>query len=98
MAFREVQDALTATRFLAEQSAAQDRALTAARRSNDLAQKRYDSGFVNLLEVIDAQRTVLVTERASAQLAAQRLNTSVALIKSVGGAWTGHAQTVAMNP
>jgi multidrug efflux system outer membrane protein len=98
VAFREVQDALTATRFLAEQSAAQDRALTAARRSNDLAQKRYDSGFVNLLEVIDAQRTVLVTERASAQLAAQRLNTSVALIKSVGGAWTGHAQTVAMNP
>jgi multidrug efflux system outer membrane protein len=98
VAFREVQDALTATRFLAEQSAAQDRALTAARRSNELAQKRYDSGFVSLLEVIDAQRTVLITERASAQLAAQRFNTSVALIKSVGGAWTGHTQTVAMNP
>ncbi len=98
VAFREVQDALTATRFLAEQSGAQDRALAAARRSNELAQKRYDSGFVNLLEVIDAQRTVLITERASAQLAAQRLNTSVALIKSVGGAWTSQPRTIAMNP
>jgi multidrug efflux system outer membrane protein len=96
VAFREVQDALTATRLLAEESAAQDRALAAARRSGELAQKRYDSGFVNLLEVIDAQRTVLITERASAQLAAQRLNTSVALIKSVGGAWTPSPSTVAM--
>ncbi|HEY4246062.1 MAG TPA: efflux transporter outer membrane subunit [Lacunisphaera sp.] len=97
-AFREVQDALTATRLLAEQSAAQDRALAAARRSDELAQKRYDSGYVNLLEVIDAQRTVLTTERASVQLAAQRLNTSVALIKAVGGAWTLQPRTVAMNP
>lgn len=88
IAFREVQDALTATQLLAEQSAAQERALASARRSGELAQKRYDSGFVNLLEVIDAQRTVLATERASAQLAAQRLNTSVSLIKSIGGTWT----------
>lgn len=97
VAFREVQDALTATRLLVEQSAAQDRALAAAHRADALAQKRYDSGFVNLLEVIDAQRTVLIAERASAQLAAQRLNTSVALIKSVGGAWTSQPRTVAMN-
>ncbi len=97
VAFREVQDALAATRLLSEQSAAQVRALSAARRSDELAQKRYDSGFVNLLEVIDAQRTVLNTERASAQLAAQRLITSVALIKSVGGAWTNEPQAVAMN-
>ncbi len=88
IAFREVQDALTATQLLAEQSTAQDRALASARHAGDLAQKRYDSGFVNLLEVIDAQRTVLSTERASAQLAAQRFNASVALIKSIGGTWT----------
>ena len=51
---------------------------------------------MNLLEVIDAQRTVLATERASAQLAAQRLNNSVSLIKSIGGTWTNHSQPVAM--
>lgn len=88
VAFREVQDALTATRLLGEQSAAQDRALAAARRAVELAQKRYDAGIVNYFEVIDAQRTVLATERASAQLAAQRLNTSVALIKALGGGWS----------
>ena len=85
--------------MLTDQSAAQEPgALASARHAGELAQKRYDSGLVNLLEVIDAQRTVLTTERASAQLAAQRLNTSVFLIKSVGGSWTGQPQTVAMLP
>lgn len=88
VAFREVQDALTATQLLAEQSAAQDRALTSARRAVTLAQTRYDAGFVAYLEVIDAQRTALATERASVQLAALRLNTGVALIKALGGGWS----------
>jgi multidrug efflux system outer membrane protein len=91
VALREVQDALTATRLLAEQSAAQDRAVASARRATSLAQRRYDSGFVAYLEVIDAQRTGLAVERASAQLAAQRLNTSVALIKALGGGWKNPA-------
>lgn len=87
VAFRDVQDALTATQLLAEQSAAQDRALAAARRATELAHVRYDAGYVSQLEVIDAERTSLAIERASTQLAAQRLNTSVALIKSLGGGW-----------
>jgi len=87
VAFREVQDALTATRLLTEQSGAQERALRSARRSAVLAQTRYDAGYVSYLDVIDAQRTALATERASAQLAAERLNTSVALIKALGGGW-----------
>jgi outer membrane protein, multidrug efflux system len=85
--FREVQDALTATQLLAEQAAAQERALTAARRATALAQTRYDAGFVSFLEVIDAQRTALATERTSVHLEALRLNTRVALIKALGGGW-----------
>ena len=96
VAFEEVQDALTATRLLSEQWTAQERALASARRAGGLAQKRYDSGYVGLLEVIDAQRTVLATERASVQLTAQRLNTSVALVKSIGGDWSDHQPKVAM--
>ena len=96
VAFREVQDALTGTRLLAEQSAAQDRAVEAARRAGSLAQKRYDAGFVNYFEVIDAQRTVLSAERTAAQLTAQRLNNSVALIKALGGGWTAVPTTVAV--
>ncbi len=97
VAFREVQDALTGTRLLAEQSAAQDRALEAARRGGTLAQKRYDAGFVNYFEVIDAQRTVLATERASARLTAQRLNNSVALVKALGGGWSAAQPAVVVS-
>lgn len=95
VAFREVQDALAATSYLTEQSAAQTRAVLAARRAATIAQKRYDSGFVSYLEVIDTQRTALATERADVQLAAQRLITGVALIKSLGGGWTVPAQVAA---
>ncbi len=88
VAFREVQDALTATQLLADQAAAQDRAVAAARRAGDLAQTRYDAGYVNYFEVLDAQRTVLAAERATAQLTAQRLVNSVGLIKALGGGWS----------
>ena len=87
VAFREVQDSLTATQLLADQAAAQDRAVAAARRAGALAQTRYDAGFVNYFEVIDAQRTVLAAERAATQLGAQRLVNSVGLIKALGGGW-----------
>lgn len=87
VAFREVQDALTAARLLAEQAAAQERALVASRRAVTLVQTRYDAGLVSFLEVIDAQRTALATERGSAQLTALRLNAAVALIKALGGGW-----------
>jgi multidrug efflux system outer membrane protein len=88
VAFREVQDALTATLWLADQSAAQKRAVASAQRAATLALTRYDAGFVSYLEVIDAQRTALATERADTRLGAQRLNTSVALIKALGGGWS----------
>jgi multidrug efflux system outer membrane protein len=91
VACREVQDALTATQLLASQAEAQDRAVASARRAGNLAQTRYDAGYVNYFEVIDAQRTLLTSERAATQLGAQRLLTSVALIKSLGGGWTNPA-------
>jgi multidrug efflux system outer membrane protein len=65
--------------------------VAAARRAGDLARTRYEAGFVNYFEVIDAQRTLLATERASTQLGAQRLLASVALIKALGGGWTNPA-------
>jgi len=88
VAFRETQDALTATQLLSEQAAAQGRAVAAARRAGDLAQTRYDAGYVNYFEVLDAQRTLLAAERAETQLGAQRLVNSVGLIKALGGGWS----------
>ncbi len=88
VAFREVQDALTATALLADQAKAEDRAVSSARRAEQLAQTRYEAGYVNYFEVLDAERTLLATERAATQVGARRLVNSVGLIKALGGGWS----------
>jgi len=86
-AFQEVQDALAAQQLLGAQAEAQDRAIAASRRAADLAQKRYDAGYVSFLDVVDAERTELADERGGVQLATARLTVTVALVKALGGTW-----------
>ncbi len=88
VALAEVQDALSASHLLADQAAAQARAVASARRGAELSQKRYDAGFVSYFEVVDAQRTALEVERAETRLAGQVRLTRVALIKALGGGWS----------
>lgn len=88
VAFREVQDSLTATRLLADQAGAEARAVAAAQRAERLAQTQFDAGYVSSFEVIDAQRTLLATERAATQVEARRLVNSIGLIKALGGGWS----------
>ena len=83
-----MENSLAAIRHLRDQAAAQDRAVSNARRAADLAAERYLAGIVSYLEVVDANRAALQTERVRAQLAGQRLNASVQLIKALGGGWT----------
>ena len=87
VAFADVENSLSGIRHLADQAAAQRRAVTQARRAADLATQRYRSGIVAYIEVIDANRDALQAERASAQLTGQRLITTVQLIKALGGGW-----------
>ncbi|MDB6093098.1 MAG: efflux system, outer rane lipoprotein NodT family [Verrucomicrobia bacterium] len=89
VAFREVQDALTASRLLGDQAAAQARAVVSARRGAELSAKRYSAGYVSYFEVVDAERTALEVERAEVRLAGQRWLTHIALIKALGGGWSG---------
>lgn len=88
VAFGDVENSLASIRYLADQSAAQQRAVTQARRAADLATERYRSGIVSYIEVIDASRDALQAERGAAQLAGQRLIATVQLIKALGGEWT----------
>lgn len=88
VAFKEVQDALTAARLLDEQARAQARALEGARRVAELSRKRYDAGFVGYLDVVESERTLLGFERATLQTAGQQLVNSVQLIKALGGGWS----------
>jgi multidrug efflux pump len=87
VAFGEVEDSLSAIRQLADQSAAQQRAVTHSRRAVDLATDRYRSGIVSYIEVVDASRDALQSERGNARLSGQRLIADVQLIKALGGGW-----------
>jgi NodT family efflux transporter outer membrane factor (OMF) lipoprotein len=85
VAFGDVENSLGDIQHLAEQASAQDRAVTSARRSADLAAERYRSGIVSYIEVVDANRDALTAERAATQLTGERLTATVQLIKALGG-------------
>ena len=87
VAFGDVENSLSAIRFFATQAEAQQRAVFNSRRAADLATDRYTSGIVSYLEVVDASRDALQSERAAAELTGQRLIASVQLIKALGGGW-----------
>ena len=87
IAFREVEDQLAAQSLLAAQLGAEAAALTAARRTLEIANNRYKAGLVTYLEVATAQSAALVRERTVIQLRTEQLAASVALVKALGGGW-----------
>lgn len=84
-AFRDVADALSARRWLADQvvilQATQDAQAERAR----LAKLRYDHGAAAFLEVLDAQRDLLVIEQQTVQTRRALLSARVALYTALGG-------------
>jgi multidrug efflux system outer membrane protein len=92
-ALREVEDNLSGLRILSEQAREQAQSVVAAQRSAQLSNRRYRNGFVNHLEVIDAERTVLSTQRAATQIERERVRATVELIRALGGGW-GEPQRV----
>ena len=71
----------------ADQSSAVKRTLESSRRASDLAQKRFDAGYVGYIDVIDSQRTELSAEREAARVAGLRYVNAVQLVKALGGGW-----------
>ena len=86
-AFQEVENALNDLRALANQAEAQERAVAASRRALELSQQQYAHGSIAFLDVLDAERTLLASERVSTQLLGQRMQATVQFIKALGGAW-----------
>jgi outer membrane protein, multidrug efflux system len=87
VAFKEVETALAALRILDLQHENQARAVTSAERAEQLATARYKTGLVNVLELVDAQRTRLQVERGRLQIRQQQMLASVTLIRALGGGW-----------
>ncbi len=86
-AFRQVEDNLASLRVLEEESERQERAITSARRSEELSMERYKGGLVTYLEVVTAQNIRLQNERAGIGLQRRRMEASVYLVKALGGGW-----------
>lgn len=89
VAFQDVENALVDLRTLAGQAEAQERAVAASRRTLDLSNAQYTKGASNFLDVIDAERVELQSERQATLLNGQRMQASVQLIKALGGGWSG---------
>jgi multidrug efflux system outer membrane protein len=90
-AVREVEDGLSGLRILALQAREQADSIDAARRTVALSNARYRAGYVNYLEVIDAERQVLATQRGLTQIERERALATVALVRALGGGWDGAA-------
>ena len=86
-AVRDVETSLAQTRYLREQASAIRDALNASTKATDLIRESYERGSVSYFELLDAERTRLVTERQTAQINAQRQLATVRLIKALGGGW-----------
>jgi NodT family efflux transporter outer membrane factor (OMF) lipoprotein len=87
VAFQEVEDNLSASRWYAEETKVQEDATNAARESVLLTGNQYRAGTVSLLNLIVVQAAQLNAERDMMTLLGRRLTAQVALIRAIGGSW-----------
>ena len=86
-AFADAEDALIIVRYAREREAALQTAATEARRAFALAEAQYRGGAIDLLALLDAQRTLFSADDALASARRDRLLGLVALYRALGGGW-----------
>jgi NodT family efflux transporter outer membrane factor (OMF) lipoprotein len=86
-AFEEVEDDLASLRYLAEEAAQQQEAVTAANQSLALEIERYKAGTDSYLNVITTQTIALNDQQQAITLLQRRMVAAVDLVKAVGGGW-----------
>ncbi|UCE63917.1 MAG: efflux transporter outer membrane subunit [Nitrospirota bacterium] len=86
-AFREVDDALIGQTKTKEIRIHQENRITATKESLRLAQLRYDKGFSEYLDVLDAQRQLFRAEIELVTTQQDQLVALVQLYKALGGGW-----------
>jgi outer membrane protein TolC len=94
-AYREVEVALAADRFLSEQEAALDTATRQAIKAQDLAEERYRSGLADIITVLDAQRTAIESESQWLAVRRARLDNRVDLHLALGGSFAMDSASMA---
>jgi NodT family efflux transporter outer membrane factor (OMF) lipoprotein len=86
-AFQQVEDNLAALRILDIEAQQQHESTDSAEQSLDLSQTRYEGGADTYLQVITWQTAALNNERNDIDIMRRRMESSVVLIKALGGGW-----------
>jgi multidrug efflux system outer membrane protein len=87
-AVQEVQDEISALRWLATEWAQTAMAAKAARQAADLSLTLYRDGAASYLDVVTAQSTALEAERLTIALHTRQLESEIGLMLALGGGWT----------
>jgi NodT family efflux transporter outer membrane factor (OMF) lipoprotein len=86
-AFQQVEDSLAALRILEHEAQQQREAVAEAERGVQIFTNRYQSGVDPYLQVVSAQTIALLNERNEVDILRRRMDSSVLLIKGLGGGW-----------
>ena len=87
VAYGDVEDQLSAIRYLGDQEKDEAAVIKSARRSAEIANNRYKAGLVSYIDVVFAQQTLLQNQQAITQLQGQQAGSTVGLIRALGGGW-----------
>ncbi|MFC5051337.1 efflux transporter outer membrane subunit [Rubritalea spongiae] len=85
-AFSEVENALGSENYLSQQYSATSKALEAAKRAEDRGLRSYDSGLINILDLLEVQRRTFATEESLINIRALRYQNRVSLALALGKA------------
>lgn len=87
-ALQEVEDAISTLGVLNREIKVQQQALAASRESLQITRNQFEAGLIDYLSVVQVETAAYSAERTALQLENQRLNTTVDLIKALGGGWS----------
>jgi multidrug efflux system outer membrane protein len=87
-AFNDVRNALVLYTTSNERAEAHRRLVAALERTQELAELRYDEGFISFMEFLDAQRALLAARLSLEEATRDQLRATAILFKALGGGWS----------
>lgn len=93
--FQEVEDALNNVEQQKKQFEALHRSYAAAYETAVLSRSRYEKGIVNFLDTLVSEEVALEAQRAYQNVLGLRYQSTIQLIKALGGSWSVSSETPA---
>lgn len=87
-AFQDVESALAAVELNDKQEQAQIAAVATAQRAQDIVLAQMQSGTVDILTVLNVQRTLFQAQDTLVQVKLSRLQALIGLFRALGGGWS----------